>query len=121
MVRFRAILASVAAIATLAAVVATISVTPRAAAADSTPVEAESMTVTPGTNTGGTEGQVRWYAFSTKFDPTFPQNHADLGWALTNQWHADSNTGSPPSAGTWTSRTAIGPWSSTSSRRRVRT
>ncbi|MCW2588348.1 MAG: hypothetical protein JWQ86_775 [Mycobacterium sp.] len=40
MVRFRAILASVAAIATLAAVVATISVTPRAAAADSTPVGA---------------------------------------------------------------------------------
>jgi hypothetical protein len=56
----------------------------------------ERSEVQSGTNTGGTEGQVRWYAFSTKFDPTFPQNHADLGWALTNQWHADSNTGSPP-------------------------
>jgi hypothetical protein len=35
---------------------------------------------------GGSDGQTRWYRFSTKFDPTFPQNHADLGWALTNQW-----------------------------------
>lgn len=47
--------------------------------------------------TGATEGQIRWYAFSTKFDPSFPMNHADLGWALTNQWHDDTNTdGSPP-------------------------
>ena len=45
--------------------------------------------------TGGTEGQTRWYQFSTKFDSTFPQNHADLGWGLTNQWHPDS-IGSPP-------------------------
>jgi hypothetical protein len=30
--------------------------------------------------TGGTEGQIRWYRFSTKFDATFPQNHASLGW-----------------------------------------
>lgn len=30
------------------------------------------------------------------FGRGIPQNHADLGWALTNQWHADSNTGSPP-------------------------
>ena len=37
--------------------------------------------------TGGTEGQIRWYRFSTKFDATFPQNHASLGWGLTNQWH----------------------------------
>ena len=29
-------------------------------------------------NTGGTEGQIRWYEFSTMFDPSFPQNHADL-------------------------------------------
>ena len=37
--------------------------------------------------TGGTEGQIRWYRFSTKFDATFPQNHASLGWGVTNQWH----------------------------------
>jgi hypothetical protein len=46
-------------------------------------------------STGGTEGQTRWYAFSTRFDPSFPQNHHDLGWGLTNQWHADAE-GSPP-------------------------
>jgi hypothetical protein len=47
-------------------------------------------------DTGGTEGQTRWYQFSTKFDPTFPQNHADLGWGVTNGWHPDSSTGSSP-------------------------
>ena len=47
-------------------------------------------------STGGTEGQTLWYQFSTKFDPAFPQNHRDLGWGLTNQWHADVDTGSPP-------------------------
>ena len=26
------------------------------------------------------KGQIRWYRFSTKFDSTFPQNHANLGW-----------------------------------------
>ena len=41
---------------------------------------------------GGTEGQMRWYEFSTMFDPSFPQNHADLGWGVTNQWHPDANT-----------------------------
>ena len=41
--------------------------------------------------TGGAEGQDRWYRFSTKFDPTFPQNHADLGWAVTNQWHPNES------------------------------
>jgi hypothetical protein len=46
--------------------------------------------------TGGTEGQIRWYMFSTKFDSTFPQNHADLGWGVTNQWHQDHGIGSPP-------------------------
>jgi hypothetical protein len=45
--------------------------------------------------TGGTEGQIRWYRYSTKFDSTFPQNHADLGWGWTNQWHQDSSIGSP--------------------------
>ncbi|WP_198290972.1 heparin lyase I family protein [Mycobacterium sp. 155] len=44
----------------------------------------------------GAEGQTLWYAFSTKFDPTYPQNRASLGWGLTNQWHPSSNTGSPP-------------------------
>jgi Polysaccharide lyase len=48
-------------------------------------------------DTGGTEGEIRWYAFSTMFDPTFPMDHADLGWGLTNQWHEGSNQdGSPP-------------------------
>ena len=37
--------------------------------------------------TGGTEGQTFWYRFQTKFDATFPQNHASLGWGTTNQWH----------------------------------
>ena len=45
-------------------------------------------------DTGGTEGQVRWYEFSTMFDPSFPQNHADLGWGVTNDWHPDSSIGS---------------------------
>jgi Polysaccharide lyase len=44
--------------------------------------------------TGGTEGEVRWYQLSTMFDPTFPQNHADLGWGVTNGWHPDSDVGS---------------------------
>jgi hypothetical protein len=50
-------------------------------------------------DTGGTEGQIRWYAFSTKFDPTFPMNHASLGWGLTNQWHEGSNLGGSPPFG----------------------
>ena len=60
--------------------------------------------------TGGTEGQVRWYRFSTKFDPTFPQNHADLGWAVTNQWHPDG-PGSPPVS--WSPAMKNGYWSLT--------
>ena len=31
-------------------------------------------------SSGGSEGQVRWYRFATKFDETFPTNHASLGW-----------------------------------------
>jgi hypothetical protein len=50
-------------------------------------------------DTGGTEGQIRWYAFLTKFDPSFPMNHASLGWGLTNQWHDDANTGGSPPFG----------------------
>ena len=59
--------------------------------------------------TGGTEGQTRWYEFSTKFDPTFPQNHADLGWGVTNGWHPDSGTGSGPFQ--WGVGTKNGYWS----------
>ena len=47
--------------------------------------------------TGGTEGQTRWYAFSTKFDPTFSTNYDGWPqWGITNQWHPTSSTGSPP-------------------------
>lgn len=45
---------------------------------------------------GGTEGQTMWYEFSTKFDPSFPQNHADLAWGVTNQFHSIDANGSPP-------------------------
>jgi hypothetical protein len=47
-------------------------------------------------DTGGTDGQTRWYEFSTMFDQTFPRNHADLGWGATNGWHPDSSVGSAP-------------------------
>lgn len=33
------------------------------------------------------EGDVRFYAFSVKFDSGFPTNHKDLGWGRTNQFH----------------------------------
>ena len=46
--------------------------------------------------TGGAEGQLRWYEFSVKFDPTFPADTGSWG-VLTNQWHADVN-GPPPLA-----------------------
>lgn len=60
-------------------------------------------------DTGGTEGMVRWYEFSTMFDPSFPQNHADLGWGVTNGWHPDSSVGS---AGfEWSVGTRNGYWS----------
>ncbi len=42
------------------------------------------------------EGQTRWYAFSTKFEPGFPQNHADLGWGVVNQWPDASGAGGSP-------------------------
>jgi hypothetical protein len=60
-------------------------------------------------NTGGTEGQIRWYQFSTKFDATFPQNHASLGWGVTNQWKGSSSPASPPIA--WTVNGQNGNWS----------
>jgi hypothetical protein len=60
-------------------------------------------------DTGGTEGQTRWYQFSTMFDPTFPQNHADLGWGVTNGWHPNSSVGSSPFQ--WSVGTKDGYWS----------
>ena len=63
-------------------------------------------------DTGGTEGQTRWYQFSTKFDPTFPQNHADLGWGATNRWHPDTSVGS--AAVDWEVGMRNGYWSLTS-------
>jgi hypothetical protein len=62
-------------------------------------------------STGGAEGQTRWYRFSTKFDPSFPMNHADLGWGVTNQWHQGSSVGSPPVS--WTVDKKDGYWSLT--------
>jgi hypothetical protein len=59
--------------------------------------------------TGGVEGQTRWYRFSTMFDTSFPLNHADLGWGVTNQWHPSSNSGSPPVG--WTVDKRNGYWS----------
>jgi hypothetical protein len=59
--------------------------------------------------TGGTEGQTLWYQLSTKFDPTFPQNHADLGWGVTNGWHPNSGRGSSPFQ--WNVGTKNGYWS----------
>jgi hypothetical protein len=48
-----------------------------------------------GTETGGTEGQVMWYQFATKFHTDFPQNHADYGQGITNQWWGVSHAGPP--------------------------
>ncbi|MFC9554370.1 polysaccharide lyase [Rhodococcus sp. NPDC056960] len=69
----------------------------------------ERSEVAAGNDTGGFEGQTRWYRFSTKFDPAFPQNHATLGWGLTNQWHQDVGVGSPPVA--WSVGQRDGYWS----------
>ncbi|WP_157868763.1 heparin lyase I family protein [Mycolicibacterium chubuense] len=57
--------------------------------------EVQSTTALSG---GATEGQTSWYSLSTKFDAGFPQNHANLGWGLVNQWHASDAGGSPPLA-----------------------
>ena len=49
-------------------------------------------------DSGGIEGQVMWYQFSTKFDPTFPQDHPEsVGWGVTNQFWGSSGA-SPPLA-----------------------
>lgn len=39
-------------------------------------------------------GSTRWYAFSVKFDPSFPTDHGG-SWCVTNQWHDDINGYSP--------------------------
>lgn len=70
----------------------------------------ERSEVQGGTVSGGVEGQTRWYRFSTRFDPSYPANHADLGWAVTNQWHAYAG-GSPPVS--WTTSMKNGYWSLT--------
>jgi hypothetical protein len=59
--------------------------------------------------TGGAEGQIRWYRFSTKFDATFPQNHASLGWGVTNQWHGHGGNSPPPIE--WVVNQLNGNWS----------
>jgi hypothetical protein len=41
------------------------------------------------------EGSTRWYAFSVKFDSTFPANHASLGWGITNQFRSDDIPSNP--------------------------
>ena len=56
----------------------------------------ERAEVQSGNQTGGTEGKTMWYRFSTRFDPSFPQNHANLAWGVTNQWHSIDAGGSPP-------------------------
>jgi Polysaccharide lyase len=58
---------------------------------------------------GGAEGQIRWYRFSTKFDATFPQNHASLGFGLTNQWHGRGRGTPPPIL--WVVNALDGNWS----------
>lgn len=68
----------------------------------------ERSEVSGGGDTGGSEGDIRWYRFATKFDSTFPTDHASLGWGLTNQWHGDSSSGTPPL--NWSVSTDNGQW-----------
>lgn len=72
--------------------------------------ERSEMNAHPNTDnfTGG-QGTL-WYRWATKFDPTFPQNHASLGWGLTNQFHGV--TGSSPPVG-WYVDQVNGQWSLT--------
>lgn len=49
--------------------------------------------------TGGAEGDVRFYSFSTMFDKTFANSWSSVTWAVTNQWHAENHLDiSPPIA-----------------------
>lgn len=60
-------------------------------------------------NTFSPAETTRWYSFSIKFDPTFPTNHTELGWGVTNQWQSD-NVGSPTISFGWENpRDAGGP------------
>lgn len=68
----------------------------------------ERSEVSGGSSSGGREGDVRWYRFATKFDQSFPDNHADLGWGLTNQWHGETLDGSPPIS--WSVSEQNGQW-----------
>ncbi len=45
-------------------------------------------------STNESEGDERWYAWSTMFDPSFPDSDA---WQVVTQWHASSD-GPPPLA-----------------------
>ena len=56
----------------------------------------------------GVDGDVVWYQFSTMFDSAFPQNHADLGWGVTNQFWGASGA-APPVA--WSVGERNGYWS----------
>ena len=63
---------------------------------DASNVDRSEVNALEGT-TGGGEGDLRWYSFSVKFDPTFPEDTG--GWGvLTNQWHADVSVAAPPVA-----------------------
>ena len=44
---------------------------------------------------GESEGQERWYAWSTMLDPTFPISDA---WQVITQWHFEDIDGTPPVA-----------------------
>ncbi len=68
----------------------------------------ERSEVSGGSASGGREGDVRWYRLATRFDETFPGNHADLGWGVTNQWHDEAPGGSPPIS--WTVGEQNGQW-----------
>ena len=68
----------------------------------------ERSEVSGGDASGGREGDVRWYRFATRFDETFPGDHADLGWGLTNQWHGETFSGSPPIS--WSVSEQNGQW-----------
>jgi Polysaccharide lyase len=44
------------------------------------------------------DGETVWYAFSIKFDESFPSDHASLGWGTVIQWHDSTDPASvwPP-------------------------
>ena len=56
----------------------------------------ERSEVAAGFNTGGGEGDLRRYSFSTKFDPSFPKTWTSAAWGVTNQWHAEDSLGASP-------------------------